>query len=104
MDEEEKQWLKINSAKLRNETDKFIVGEILGGWNDLAAPMLGNQKFYMDLILNPKMVHALFEKLNYVWMRRVDEVMEPILFNICLYLFASLTTWTTGSGLLVDNF
>jgi uroporphyrinogen decarboxylase len=82
MDEEEKKWLKDNAEKARKETDKFIVADILGGWCDIAGPMLGNQKFYMDIISNEPMIHALFEKLNDVWMKRIDVFVETVGENI----------------------
>jgi uroporphyrinogen decarboxylase len=78
MDEEEKEWLKNNAERARKETDKFIVADILGGWCDIAGPMLGNQKFYMDIISNKPMIHALFEKLNEVWMKRIDVFVETV--------------------------
>jgi uroporphyrinogen decarboxylase len=82
MDDEEKKWLRESASRLRNETDKFIVGDIVGGWCDIVGPMLGNQKFYMDIITNKPMIHALFEKLNDVWMKRIDALVETVGDNI----------------------
>lgn len=82
MDEGEKRWLKENAARLRKDTDKFIVADIVGGWCDIAGPMLGNAKFYMDIITNKSMIHALFEKLNHVWMKRIDALVETVNDNI----------------------
>jgi len=82
IEEEEKEWLKIHAEKLRKKTDKFITTDIVGGWCDIAGPMLGNAKFYMDIILNKSMIHALFEKLNYVWMKRIDALVETVGDNI----------------------
>jgi uroporphyrinogen decarboxylase len=82
MDEEEKKWFKEKAERARKETDKFIVADILGGWCDIAGPMLGNQKFYMDIITNEPMIHALFEKLNDVWMKRIDVFVETVGDNI----------------------
>ena len=82
MSNEEKQWIKLNSERLRSETDKFIVTDIMGGWCDIAGPMLGNAKFYMDIIANKPMIHALFRKLNDVWMARIDALVESAGDNI----------------------
>ncbi len=78
MSDEEKAWLKKNAEKLRKESDKFIVTDIVGGWCDIAGPMLGNEKFYMDIIMNKPMIHALFRKLNDVWMARIDALVETV--------------------------
>jgi uroporphyrinogen decarboxylase len=82
MDPEERRWLRDHAARLRKETDKFIVADIVGGWCDIAGPMLGNAKFYMDIITNKPMIHALFEKLNDVWMKRIDALVETVGDNI----------------------
>jgi len=82
MNDEEKKWLKVNGEKLRKESDKFIVTDIVGGWCDIAGPMLGNAKFYMDIITNKPMIHALFRKLNDVWMARIDALVETVGDNI----------------------
>jgi len=82
MDDEEKEWLRDNAERARKETDKFIVADILGGWCDIAGPMLGNQKFYMDIISNKPMIHSLFEKLNEVWMKRIDVFVDTVGDNI----------------------
>ena len=82
MDNEEKEWYKRTSAKLRRETDKFIVADIVGGWTDIAGPLMGNAKFYMDIVANKSLVHALMRKLNEVWKRRVDILREVAGDNI----------------------
>jgi uroporphyrinogen decarboxylase len=82
MNDEEKRWLSENAERLRRDTDKFIVADIVGGWCDIAGPMLGNAKFYMDIITNKSMIHALFEKLNDVWMKRIDTLVETVDNNI----------------------
>lgn len=82
MDEEEKAWLKKNAQQMRENTDRFIVADIVGGWCDIAGPMLGNAKFYMDIIMNQSMIHALLEKLTDVWMRRIDALVETVDDNI----------------------
>jgi uroporphyrinogen decarboxylase len=76
MSEMEKGWIKENAPRLRRETDKFITTDIVGGWCDIAGPMLGNAKFYMDMISNKPMIHALFKKLNEVWMKWIDDLVE----------------------------
>jgi uroporphyrinogen decarboxylase len=78
MSEEEKSWLQRNAGELRAKTDKFITTDIVGGWCDIAGPMLGNAKFYMDIISNKPMIHALFETLNEVWMKRIDALVETV--------------------------
>lgn len=72
MDDEEKEWYGRMAGKLRRETDKFIVADIVGGWTDIAGPMMGNANFYMATVANKPVVHALMEKLNEVWKKRVD--------------------------------
>jgi uroporphyrinogen decarboxylase len=78
MSQQEKSWLQKNASELRANTDKFITTDIVGGWCDIAGPMLGNAKFYMDIISNKPMIHALFEKLNDVWMKRIDALVEAV--------------------------
>ena len=82
MSDEEKKWFKEKSESLRKSSDKFIVTDIVGGWCDIAGPMLGNAKFYMDIIANKPMIHALFRKLNDVWMARIDALVEAVGDNI----------------------
>ena len=72
MDEEEKEWYGKKAKELREGTDKFIVADIVGGWTDIAGPMMGNVNFYMATVANKPLVHALMEKLNEVWKKRVD--------------------------------
>lgn len=82
MDDEEKEWYRKAAKELRNETDKFIVADIVGGWTDIAGPMLGNANFYMAIVANKPVVHALMEKLNDVWKKRVDILKEVAGDNI----------------------
>ena len=72
MDDEEKEWYVRMARKLRRETDKFIVADIVGGWTDIAGPMMGNANFYMATVANKPVIHALMEKLSEVWKKRVD--------------------------------
>lgn len=72
--EAELTYIKKTSTELRNKTDKFIVTETFGGWCDIAGPWLGNAKFYMDLVANPSMIHALFEKMTDVWIKKFDQL------------------------------
>jgi len=72
MDNEEKEWFKKMSKRLREKTDKFIVADIVGGWTDIAGPMVGNANFYMATSINKPLVHALMKKLNEIWKKRVD--------------------------------
>lgn len=72
MDNEEKEWFKKMSKRLREKTDKFIVADIVGGWTDIAGPMVGNANFYMATAINKPLVHALMKKLNEIWKKRVD--------------------------------
>lgn len=71
MDEEEKEWYRKESKRLREETDKFIVADIVGGWTDIAGPLMGNAKFYKATVGDKPLVHALMKKLNRVWKERV---------------------------------
>ncbi len=82
MDEEEKEWYRDESKKLREETDKFIVADIVGGWTDIAGPLMGNAKFYRDSVANKPVVHALLDKLNHVWKERVKILNEVAGHNI----------------------
>ena len=82
MDNEEKEWLKKMSKRLREETDKFIVADIVGGWTDIAGPMMGNVNFYMATAINKPVIHALMEKLNEVWKKRVDTLRKVAGDNI----------------------
>ncbi|TFG64433.1 MAG: hypothetical protein E4H36_03040 [Spirochaetales bacterium] len=74
--ETELEYIKTASAELRRKTDKFIVTETFSGWCDIAGPWLGNAKFYMDIVANPDMIHALFEKMTDVWMQKFDQLWE----------------------------
>jgi uroporphyrinogen decarboxylase len=82
MSEEEKIWIREHAERLRKDTDKFITTDIVGGWCDIAGPMLGNAKFYMDIISNKPMIHALFNKLNDVWMKRIDALVATVGANV----------------------
>ena len=82
MDDEEKKWFEKEASKLREKTDKFIVADIVGGWTDIAGPMMGNANFYMATVANKPLVHALMGKLNEVWKKRVDILTEVAGDNI----------------------
>lgn len=89
MSKEEKEWYQVESRKLRKETDKFIVADIVGGWTDIGGPLMGNAKFYKASVGDKPLVHALMEKLNHVWKERVkilhevagDNVDAVIMYN-----------------------
>jgi uroporphyrinogen decarboxylase len=76
MDDEEKEWYGRMAKKFRAESDKFIVADIVGGWTDIAGPLMENANFYMSTVANKPVVHALMEKLNDVWKKRVDILHE----------------------------
>jgi uroporphyrinogen decarboxylase len=76
--EDDLQFMKGKAEYYRVNTDKFVIGEIFGGWFDIAGPWLGNEKFYMDLITNQNMIHALFEKMNDVWKRKIQQLVESV--------------------------
>lgn len=78
LSEEELAYMKSTAEQLRRNTDKFIIGEIFGGWCDIAGPWLGNAKFYMDIVANTSMIHALFEKMTEVWMKKIDQLVETL--------------------------
>jgi uroporphyrinogen decarboxylase len=78
MDRFELEYIEKTALQTRRETDKFVITEIFAGWCDIAGPWLGNAKFYMDLISNRKMIHALFEKMTGVWMKKIDQLVETI--------------------------
>lgn len=82
MDDEEREWFRKEAALLRDTTDKFVVADIVGGWTDIAGPLMGNANFYMAMVANKPLVHALMEKLNEVWKKRVDILAEVAGDNI----------------------
>jgi len=73
MDKAEISYISEKAAQMRRESDRFIITEIFGGWNDIAGPWLGHEKFYIDIIANTSMMHALFEKMTEAWMRKIDQ-------------------------------
>ena len=82
MDKAEVAYVSDKAALMRQETDRFIITEIFGGWNDIAGPWLGHEKFYIDIIANTSMIHALFEKMTDVWMRKIDQLVEAAGDNV----------------------
>ena len=97
MDEEEKNWYGKVAKELREKTDKFIVADIVGGWTDIAGPMMGNVNFYMAIVANKPLVHALMEKLNEVWKKRVDILREVAGDNIdAIIMYSDLGTEKGG--------
>ena len=97
MDNEEKDWYRKKAKELREGTDKFIVADIVGGWTDIAGPMMGNANFYMAIVANKPVVHALMEKLNYVWKKRVDVLKEAAGDNIdAIIMYSDLGTEKGG--------
>ena len=76
--EEELAYIRGKARRMRKESDKFIVTETFSGLCDIAGPWLGNAKFYMDIVANPVMVHALFDKMTDVWMRKIDQLVEAV--------------------------
>jgi uroporphyrinogen decarboxylase len=97
MDDEEKEWYARMARKLRRETDKFIVADIVGGWTDIAGPMMGNANFYMATVANKPVVHALMEKLNEVWKKRVDILAKVAGENIdAIIMYSDLGTERGG--------
>jgi uroporphyrinogen decarboxylase len=97
MDDEEKEWYRKGAKELREKTDKFIVADIIGGWTDIAGPMMGNANFYMAIAANKPVVHALMEKLNYVWKKRVEILKEVAGDNIdAIVMYSDLGTEKGG--------
>ncbi len=97
LDDDEVNWYKKRSKELREKTDKFIVADIVGGWTDIAGPMMGNANFYMAMVANKPLVHALMEKLNYVWKKRVDGLKEAAGDNIdAIIMYSDLGTEKGG--------
>jgi uroporphyrinogen decarboxylase len=78
MDDAEIAYISKRTARTRMETDRFVITEIFGGWNDLAGPWLGHEKFYIDIIANTSMMHALFEHMTEVWMRKIDQLVAAV--------------------------
>jgi len=78
MDKAEVSYISEKAALMRKGTDRFIITEIFGGWNDIAGPWLGHEKFYIDIITNTSMMHALFEKMTDAWMRKIDQLVEAV--------------------------
>ncbi len=76
--DKELNYLKKNTEMLRQNKDPFIIGEAMIGWSDIAGPWLGTEKFYIDLISNPQLIHALFEKMNEVWIKKIDQLAGTI--------------------------
>ena len=79
---EELSYIRDKAAAVRQETDRFVICETFGGWCDIAGPWLGNAKFYMDIVANPSMIHALFEKMTGVWMEKIDQLVEAAGGNV----------------------
>jgi uroporphyrinogen decarboxylase len=97
MDDEEKEWYGKGAKELREKTDKFIVADIIGGWTDIAGPLMGNANFYMAIVANKPVVHALMEKLNYVWKKRVEILKEVAGDNIdAIVMYSDLGTEKGG--------
>jgi len=97
MDDEEKEWYGRMARKLRKETDKFIVADIVGGWTDIAGPMMGNANFYMATVANKPVVHALMGNLNEVWKKRVDILTEVAGENVdAIIMYSDLGTEKGG--------
>ena len=97
MDDEEAEWYGRMAEKLRRETDKFIVADIVGGWTDIAGPMMGNANFYMAMVANKPLVHALMGKLTRVWKRRLDILTRVAGANIdAIIMYSDLGTERGG--------
>jgi uroporphyrinogen decarboxylase len=97
MDDEEKEWYRKGAKELREKTDKFVVADIIGGWTDIAGPLMGNANFYMAIVANKPVVHALMEKLNYVWKKRVEILKEVAGDNIdAIVMYSDLGTEKGG--------
>jgi uroporphyrinogen decarboxylase len=97
MEDEEKEWYRKGAKELREKTDKFIVADIFGGWTDIAGPLMGNANFYMAIVANKPVVHALMEKLNYVWKKRVEILKEVAGDNIdAIVMYSDLGTEKGG--------
>jgi uroporphyrinogen decarboxylase len=79
---EELSYIEHKAKHMRNQSDKFIVTETFGGWCDIAGPWLSNQKLYIDIITNKSMLHALFEKMTDVWMKKIDQLVEVVGNNV----------------------
>ena len=94
---EEKEWLKIQSEKLRRSTDKFIVFDFDGGWVDIANFLIGTEKFYIDIISNKRMIHALMEKLNEIWKKNIDIIIAATGTNTdCIAMACDLGSNESG--------
>lgn len=75
---EELSYIRRQAREIRRSCDKFIVTETFSGLCDIAGPWLGNEKFYIDLVANPRMVHALFDRMTEVWSRKIDQLVEAV--------------------------
>ena len=73
------------------------MADIVGGWTDIAGPMMGNANFYMAAVANKPIVHALMEKLNEVWKKRVDILTKVAGENIdAIIMYSDLGTERGG--------
>ncbi|TFG48215.1 MAG: hypothetical protein E4H40_05050 [Candidatus Brocadiia bacterium] len=69
------------------EKKAYVLGRMSSGMWEHAMWMRGYEKFYMDMALNPKMVHAIMSKILEVkmqyWERALDAVGENVMVVSC---------------------
>jgi len=70
--------LKVKAEKLSTETDYAIVGNLWVHLLASAQDLRGFENFMMDLIVNKKLAHKIFEKQLEAYIPRIDSYIEAV--------------------------
>ena len=103
-DEEGMKYLAEGAKKLRESTDRAIVGIYMGSLFEISQMFWRNDNFYMALAAEPDLVHRWLDKLVGVHLKRIDMFMDAVGPYIDIYLSSDDYGMQTGPQISPDMF
>ncbi len=80
--------IAARAARLFHETDRAVVGNLMCHFLAAGQCLRGHEQFLIDLLADPRLVHALMERLAEAYLRRVEaylgrvgDFIQVVLFN-----------------------
>ena len=85
--EESLKELELGAKKLRESTDRAIIGQFGGNFNELGQMLYGVGEFLMMMAGEPKRVHGLFDALLEIHLRNLEKYLKAVgpYIDICLF-------------------
>lgn len=80
--QDELDYLRTTSAKLRETSDRAIITAINGSFRETPSDLRGFQQYMMDLVSEPEYVGVLLDKLLESYIHRFDQFKEAVGDNV----------------------